>query len=259
MKKKMVTLGLCLSVLFNATAAVCSAAPNEVLDKDGIAYVMGGFKGYYLEDGVYYLKQNTNELGNPIKGADEYGAAEVIPPGEYYVTFKLQALSATYPEGKFAVRFRADDGSKMLSEPESEATLKELDRLRNAGVDADIIQETPETAYSTYIFAVLTADQINNFPVSEEFGYRLALSEKPEGSYDSSKLHAEDDSQKKGDVNGDKVIDVGDLSYLSLYLLGDKPLPEEWLKAADVDGDGDVTIADLARLQQYLSKKITSF
>ncbi len=55
------------------------------------------------------------------------------------------------------------------------------------------------------------------------------------------------------------MIDVGDLSYLSLYLLGDKPLPEEWLKAADVDGDGDVTIADLARLQQYLSKKITSF
>ena len=40
MKKKMFTLGLCLSVLFNATAAVCSAAPNEVLDKDGIAYVM---------------------------------------------------------------------------------------------------------------------------------------------------------------------------------------------------------------------------
>ena len=133
MKKKMFTLGLCLSVLFNATAAVCSAAPNEVLDKDGIAYVMSGFKGYYLEDGVYYLKQTTNEFGKPIKGADEYGAAEVIPPGEYYVTFKLQALSATYPEGKFAVRFRADDGTKMLSEPESEATLKELDRLHNAG------------------------------------------------------------------------------------------------------------------------------
>ena len=258
MKKKMVTLGLCLSVLFNATAAVCSAAPNEVLDKDGIAYVMSGFKGYYLEDGVYYHKQTTNELGNPIKGADEYGAAVEIPPGEYYASLRLQALSATYPEGKFAVRFRPDGGPNIF-EPESEATLKELDRLRNAGVDADIIQETPETARSTYIFAVLTADQINNFPVSEEFGYRLALSEKPEGSYDSSKLHAEDDGHKKGDVNGDKVIEVGDLSYLSLYLLGDKPLPEEWLKAADVDGDGDVTIADLARLQQYLSKKITSF
>ncbi|MBR3024824.1 MAG: dockerin type I repeat-containing protein [Oscillospiraceae bacterium] len=235
-------------LLLNSAVPVCSAAPDEVLDEAGVSYVMSGFKAYYLEDGVYYHNQGAS--------ADEYGAAVEIPPGEYHVTFKLLALSATYPEGKFAVRFKTDGGPDMFGAPESEATLKELERLHNAGVDAVIIEEKPETAYSSYLYAVLTADQINNFPVSEEFGYRLGFASKPEVPVDSTKLQADDNSHKTGDINGDKIIDVGDLSYLSLYLLGDKPLPEEWLKAADVDGDGDVTIADLARLQQYLSKKI---
>ena len=61
---------------------------------------------------------------------------------------------------------------------------------------------------------------------------------------------------KVGDISNDDIIDVTDLTELSLALLGDKELTADQQKAADVDGDGEVTIADLARLQQYLSKKI---
>ena len=98
-------------LLLNAAVPVCSAAPDEVLDEAGVSYVMSGFKAYYLEDGVYYHNQGAS--------ADEYGAAVEIPPGEYHVTFKLLALSATYPEGKFAVRFKTDGGPDMFGAPES--------------------------------------------------------------------------------------------------------------------------------------------
>lgn len=62
-----------------------------------------------------------------------------------------------------------------------------------------------------------------------------------------------------GDVDLNDIIDVSDLTELSLALIGDKELTADQQKYSDIDGDGAVTIADLARLQQYLAKKITSF
>ncbi len=62
-----------------------------------------------------------------------------------------------------------------------------------------------------------------------------------------------------GDIYSDGIIDLSDLSTLSLFLVGDTDLEGSQKKAADVDGDSEITLADLARLQQYLSKKITSF
>ena len=60
-----------------------------------------------------------------------------------------------------------------------------------------------------------------------------------------------------GDIDASGIIDVSDLSELSLALLGDRNLSEDQKKAADVDGDGEVTLADLARIRQFISKKIS--
>ncbi|MBP0961470.1 MAG: hypothetical protein J5864_04940 [Oscillospiraceae bacterium] len=60
-----------------------------------------------------------------------------------------------------------------------------------------------------------------------------------------------------GDLDFSGNIDVTDLTTLSLYLLGDKNLSDDALKAADTDGDGKVALTDLATLRQYISKKIT--
>ena len=62
---------------------------------------------------------------------------------------------------------------------------------------------------------------------------------------------------KTGDIDASGMIDVTDLTELSLALLGDRNLSEDQKKAADVDGDGAVTLADLAKFRQYLSKKIS--
>lgn len=62
-----------------------------------------------------------------------------------------------------------------------------------------------------------------------------------------------------GDINGDGIADVSDLSLLSLSLVGEKNLTDEQKTAADVDRDGSVKLTDLARFKQFLSKVIEAF
>lgn len=55
-----------------------------------------------------------------------------------------------------------------------------------------------------------------------------------------------------GDLDGNKVVEMTDLTKLSLYLLGDTDLTDEQYKAADVTYDGNVGLADLSFLKQYI-------
>ena len=55
-------------------------------------------------------------------------------------------------------------------------------------------------------------------------------------------------------MDGNGKIDVTDLSYLSIYLIGEGKFTDDQMKAADVDCDGGVKLSDLARLRQYLSR-----
>ncbi|MDO5560732.1 MAG: dockerin type I repeat-containing protein [Oscillospiraceae bacterium] len=56
-----------------------------------------------------------------------------------------------------------------------------------------------------------------------------------------------------GDVYYDMVVDMTDLTTLSLWLLGDVSYGSvhDW-SAGDVNGDGDINIADLAQLKYIL-------
>lgn len=63
---------------------------------------------------------------------------------------------------------------------------------------------------------------------------------------------------KKGDINNDGIVDVSDLTELSLVLVDDSGLNATQYEAADVDRDGAVKLTDLATLKQYLSKQIES-
>jgi len=57
-----------------------------------------------------------------------------------------------------------------------------------------------------------------------------------------------------GDIDRNNVVDLSDLTKLSLYLLKDTQLNGDSYRAADVDANGTVDIADLAFLKQYISK-----
>ncbi len=67
-----------------------------------------------------------------------------------------------------------------------------------------------------------------------------------------SDVNAETNEIIYGDINGDNISDISDLSMLSLYLVGDITLDDEQMLKADVIKDNDVNIADMAHFKQYI-------
>ena len=62
-----------------------------------------------------------------------------------------------------------------------------------------------------------------------------------------------EEGRDPGDVNGDGVIDVMDLTMLGMHIIGDAEITDEKaLDDADVQRDGAVDLADLARLKQFI-------
>ena len=57
-----------------------------------------------------------------------------------------------------------------------------------------------------------------------------------------------------GDLNGDDVVNVTDVTSVQRYLANLKTLTEQELGAADVNTDGKVTIDDVTLLQRYLAE-----
>jgi len=55
-----------------------------------------------------------------------------------------------------------------------------------------------------------------------------------------------------GDVDGNKTVDLSDLSALSLVLIGENEAEEEQKKTGDMNADGALDLSDLAMLKRYV-------
>ena len=55
-------------------------------------------------------------------------------------------------------------------------------------------------------------------------------------------------------ANNDGKTDLTDLTYLSLYLLGDVDFTQQQLKTIDINKDNKVDIADLPTLKMVIMK-----
>ena len=110
---------------------------------------------YQGEDGVIYF-------------SDDLGDVQFEPympnQGTCDRSQLLLALMYKYPDSKFAAQINS-----WCEDREAEHNY-----LRENGVNFDIVQE----GVHEIMYAVLTADQLNNFPVYETAGYQIGLSKK---------------------------------------------------------------------------------
>ena len=77
---------------------------------------------------------------------------------------------------------------------------------------------------------------------------------------DNEEIIAKTDAENKalpGDVNCDGIVDLTDLTELSVGLADKKTFEGQSMINADVKKDGKVNLCELAALKQFLSKKIT--
>ncbi len=57
----------------------------------------------------------------------------------------------------------------------------------------------------------------------------------------------------KGDLNGDRIVNVTDLSRLAAYIKGKKDLP--FPDAADINNSGKIDVTDLSKLAAHIKGK----
>ena len=107
--------------------------------------------------------------------------------------------------------------------------------IPDGATDIQLYVETPENLIDFYVDEAIGAQEGKIKAVSPS-----GPSETPTIMY--------------GDITGDKMVDITDLTYLSLYLLDSQDFDDEQVKKADVTGDGNVDLADLAHLKQYIMK-----
>ncbi|MDD6827900.1 MAG: dockerin type I repeat-containing protein [Oscillospiraceae bacterium] len=211
-------------------------------------------------------ESNSHELFEKlIEMSDE----EIMNISEEYKTALQQVLVSPvfYEQCRYELNFT--DASKYLDSTKS--VINET-LINDLGIPAELVKE---------ILGPVKSD------IDDKIYTTIHLSIKPEGykdysAYDtvktlelmlrtnkqitllrierSGKAYDKDfffsDNIITGDITSDGVIDLTDLSFLSLYLLRDKEFTDNQLKAADVDGDGDVHLTDLARMRQYVVEQI---
>lgn len=196
---------------------------------------------YMDEDGVIYCAEDGS--GSNFE--------EYIPnPGTFDRSELLLALMYKYPDSQFAVQLDS------WSEDDSEETraLEEA-YIRENGIDFTSAAQAQNRVYKTK-YAILTVEQLENFPVYEKVGYLIGLAKKSDISLTAEEPSTGDSiNTLAGDINADNEIGVVDIVCLKKYLLNSAELDAAQWAAADINQDNNVDGFDLAILKRILLKK----
>lgn len=192
---------------------------------------------FYDENGKKVHQIGTKNMEEAQKAIDEYD-------GEY----------ATYKTDEFG--FGLKDPSKEV---------KPYDTLSDAGykeVALEYINETGSVlSYVDYMYISETVcKNIMEHTINSNencTGYRIALYDDVEKYQSAYKTILSNDVVQSteyilGDINDDKNVDLTDLTYLSLYLLGDIEFDDRQYASADYQTDGVVNLADLATFKEAI-------
>ena len=165
-----------------------------------------------------------------------------------YITYKNKYGEIKTVEGlSIEPRFYIDGIKETLNSIETGETIAELVYYKTNNWKTEIINDVYKSGDEeiTSISCTYNGDDYYVF-------HKLYEHEHETESYSNDFLK----KVETGDLNGNTLVDITDLSILSLALIGDMDLTDEQKEQGDVDNDGKLTLADLAKLRQFLSRKI---
>lgn len=241
MKKKiamvsgMLMLGTCLAANLSVQAVAPSLESTWSDETCAACVEMERDQWYLDEDGVIYCAEDGLS----------YAFDPLLPnPGTYTRSDLLRSLVRQYPDAQFAVRL-----DSWQAEGEADSHLQAELYLHENGVE---YLRDPDAfgAIHAIGYAVVTAEQLDDFPVYEQIGYHIGLAKRS----DMASVQAEPAilMQVAGDLNSDCQVSLVDVICLQQYLLNQiSPNDAQW-QAADINGDQSVDIFDLALLKRIL-------
>ena len=231
MKKKLIALLSSIALFATATQGMLSANAEGFYD-----YQLRGY-------GIC-----SHDIAYSLWGDIDPGDVDV-PPGEVWLGNHMVYVMRRHPTVRMALYILLDG-----SYEDENGIEEEVKRLRSLGFDA-VAKESWH-----YIRLIATVEQMQNFPASEDLGYRIGLatySEKVEKKFEKMLESDEPTSEPipvvkdlSGDADNDGEIGVMDVVVLQKWLLGIGELPN-W-KNADLCEDGIINIYDLLKLKQML-------
>lgn len=167
--------------------------------------------------------------------------------GEQYTMQEKTTADGIVYEGNTSEKnlyIRKNDGSD--SESGHKTTEYKIEKIENGKttlVEKAKTGNTIITKNGDYKITLTTKDNAGNL------GTRVYIIHK-QGNSDTN--DEEEDNILLGDLNGDKVVDIIDLSILQQRIIGKLQLEEKFELAADLNQDGTVDIIDLSLMIQII-------
>lgn len=249
MKKTIAMVSASLMLFASITSmAVCAddAMPPEKATQIIDCYTdIYGKQPFFLgDDGVFYADADR----------DDFIIAEyIVPQGNYDRTDLLKALCCQYPDGKFAVQFKGAFDAEQIQ--------KDIERLRLAGIDAVIMNNSFE--YPFMLYAVMSANQLENFPADERIGYKMGLSKDIGDNIRITEPATEPEYILYGDANCDGTVNILDVIFMNKHLLGLVEMNEEQKKRCDCNCDdffdGSDTLLILKEVLEISDEEILKY
>lgn len=196
-----------------------------------------------------------------IVGYDKYNAADGQP--------NLSSIAST-----FYSLVQSTDGEKLVAMTENDS-IPSLENLVNdkaawlyfcpwymnylTSEQNNPVESLVELYQSDYCITLGELPDLKTYPLDGTAAPSVMPSKEVSPSPEKSPVPADNSAAPGtdfiyGDIDGNGLVDVTDLTQLSLYLIGDVAFTALAEVAADVDADGKVSLTDLASFKQYLSK-----
>ncbi len=193
----------------------------------------------------------------------------VIPqPRNNYIDWNARVAAGAFPEYRFAVNISAYPGDSVYDEIDKEVEVEQISAALTDKETSDLHQKLcEEKTNEEYDFleeqgitlfkdkygqhvAILTAEQVLNFPSNDTAGFYVSLAtpdvvpQEAIAMINSSSPASAETTSVLGDVDGDGETSVLDVISVNRYILGKADFSASQIKSADVDKSGIVDSAD---------------